>query len=1340
MKKREKLIKLFEVGPEGIEFSKVYLNGLHVLKRIKIKNLTNKLVYVNLETNLSEQITFQLRNENLPETEDLDLILNDRPIFYNEIFNHVEPITSILLKPNYTQSLVLGYLPQYIAKTPTEVLTDPFFSKEKEIKSGEIIEQHDYFITQGYINFRANIEHATKLKGGELDTDIMNQHILTIPFKSNVCLSVLDSDISNSDISFGSCAINGIYIRDFMIYNRSEIELEYCINFIGSAGSKWRHFFEFHSLPTGPSFTSGKLGPYQCKKVRMTFQPITECEFNLDMQIVNINDPSNFIECHLYAIVGELDINESPAISTNTHLLDYGDCYGGVWVNRILTIKNLSDSHLEILLSSSIPEVKFALTNDDIKHRTRLRRQDSSSNLSDNISEPTSANASKPHSPTSSRFKDIDLNSLILSENNIDNDINSQRLSNKYNRMDIENESETDNDSILDYKYQNHDGLPNTITYIEELVLKPGSEKTIKVYYRPTLNLYSTDFNAGKLIRNSFQIQLFYFKLENINSNWPNSPSFIKRSQKIKIIHCKARSCTSFIELLPSKLDFGDINIGMHKTLPVFIANHSDLTTQVELRYASKVISCHKGPFVITPNSSIEVNVTLFPRKINSGYRKQIVIANLNNPNNDQILHVQSNHVDKNQVTFHSLFYKIHTASGANFINLNSVIVNSPALSNFIIENISLDYLTLELSTNRPEEMYFFKINEAVPQSLELYNNDPNNPLPISNFNHGLNSLSGADLRESILEKMDDQIRNQKKGIKINSVSRTFNQIKGDHYRLFRSQSATKTTSYLDLADNSNNNKMNNSNNSDNQFNDTNSLKQIKKNSPLSSQLNLQNQNYNITSPPTAESSHRSSPMQHSINLTNSIFHKMEESMNQPIPLFPNLMAEEEYAKKMIQQRKDLETLIKEQVIIPIKKITIPPNSKFHIIFLFVAQRHTMPHLQGIPRTFNGKILIKLLEFDQNIIDKEFKSMLGEKMNKIPVRELMVKSLISKSIMELGQKNFNFGLIDKDDSRNKIIVLRNCSEHPLVFMLRKSGSIASGDLYFEGSKYGVIRGFGKKQVNLLFNPSLPGPFEENIIIRNVFDPDDDKALLIKALIRKPTIFSVEPLTEDFGSCYINELCVKPRDIHISNTHKLPKVFEVRVDTGEMNFGWCLGEVYFYVNFDEEISSSILTMEVEQKIETLEQKLKIAKRKGRDDKVKKIEDKLNRLRNGEEEIPGMEDDEEEENNSKLSSSDNNTSPLPSKPIIPQYGEAGYIQRTSNSVIFTILGSSRMSVSIYFKPIATQGLLECLKNGMITMEKELVSGQILIHEHRNRDVCKRVIFQATVNYNRKLYSGL
>ncbi|RCH79549.1 hypothetical protein CU097_001191, partial [Rhizopus azygosporus] len=69
---------MFElVGVHGrITLDNVYLNGLHALRRLHLRNLSNRPISIKMRSNLRNQIAFQLENENISNLSDFSATTN----------------------------------------------------------------------------------------------------------------------------------------------------------------------------------------------------------------------------------------------------------------------------------------------------------------------------------------------------------------------------------------------------------------------------------------------------------------------------------------------------------------------------------------------------------------------------------------------------------------------------------------------------------------------------------------------------------------------------------------------------------------------------------------------------------------------------------------------------------------------------------------------------------------------------------------------------------------------------------------------------------------------------------------------------------------------------------------------------------------------------------------------------------------------------------------------------------------------------------------------------------------------------------------------------------------
>jgi len=335
--------------------------------------------------------------------------------------------------------------------------------------------------------------------------------------------------------------------------------------------------------------------------------------------------------------------------------------------------------------------------------------------------------------------------------------------------------------------------------------------------------------------------------------------------------------------------------------------------------------------------------------------------------------------------------------------------------------------------------------------------------------------------------------------------------------------------------------------------------------------------------------------------------------------LFYKASDEEQHVKEKMKLARELQNAITSGELSPISVVSVPPETEHQLVVLFTPSSTFRDHIKGIPKKQDARLFLRLVDFDQETVacNPQFRALLDGDLSQIPLREIMVRSSLVRSIMELGQNNINFGIMDRGEKRTKTIVIQNRSKEPLLYHIRKSGSIASGDIVLGAGKSGVVRGYSKKEVDFIFEPSLAGVYHEKLAIENIQDHESSRMLSIKAIIRKPKHFSIDSQEVDFGACSVGKK-TEPKRITVTNSTKQIRTFEVRVDPHEMmplstesHYG---GQIEFTLE-DDPAGQAVVTKEMEDEIEILEQKLKIAKRKGREDKVLKVTARLSLLRKG-----------------------------------------------------------------------------------------------------------------------------
>lgn len=419
-------------------------------------------------------------------------------------------------------------------------------------------------------------------------------------------------------------------------------------------------------------------------------------------------------------------------------------------------------------------------------------------------------------------------------------------------------------------------------------------------------------------------------------------------------------------------------------------------------------------------------------------------------------------------------------------------------------------------------------------------------------------------------------------------------------------------------------------------------------------------------------------------------------------PLFARQLLEEQFVRYQLAWRTELNRLIEKGELVPTSLLQLNPNEEEEIIIVY-----TPTSSQSLTSKNDASISFRLINFDQSAIhtsDEDDDQVEQRFKGFIPVlRNVIVRAQVCKSSMELGQKNINFGIVDRGDRHHKTIVLHNKSETPLLYTIKKSGSIASGDIRFDVGRHGVVRAFGKREIEFVFEPSLPGSFIEQLEVINIRDKEDKNTILLKAMVRRPELFTIKSSELSFNACSNyngKEL------ITVTNISKQSRMFEIRMDIDDVQPQQLFTFEFFINHENQQNEGLLLTKEEEEEIENLEQKLKIATRKDQPEKIKKYTQKLSRLKKPEEDL------------FNISSEDEEKAVVKHDDIIEE-----------DSILFSLDSNASKSISVCFKAKTNT-------EGQILKQTNILStGRILIHEHKNVDTRKFIAFSVNPCTNHK-----
>lgn len=521
----------------------------------------------------------------------------------------------------------------------------------------------------------------------------------------------------------------------------------------------------------------------------------------------------------------------------------------------------------------------------------------------------------------------------------------------------------------------------------------------------------------------------------------------------------------------------------------------------------------------------------------------------------------------------------------------------------------------------------------------------------------------------------------------------------------------------------------------------------------------------------------------------------------------------------------------------PITQLTLGPGERRRILILYTPKQSCLDDARAkgstseegrVERSSRPKRTEMALSFRldhwewRGRKDGRFADLLGGK-EAVPVRELRLWAHLYPSSLELSQKNVHFGevsalllpsgeephsrthedseegliLMPKDGGKSgpmekegqessrgesglktRTVLIRNRMEIPLVYELRLSGSVGSGDLRVLKGQRGLVRGFGEGEAVVALRPTLSGAFSEVLDIHNVLNAQGGGgSVVVRATIRRPQHLAVEP-TEAVVMDWMGQgsLGDSEKDPPGSSNQEVSgyvggtltlrnmdpqhhRIFvvdpgplvpwgknrgswrvitdapgmdgEVRKLNGNVVLGGGEGEAGGGKEAGGIMEAGlVMSEEVEERLEGLQQKAKIARRKGNEDKVRKLEERMGRLRLG-----LSEEEEEEERNGVDGSSDleglrKDDDSLEArdvrrgKSVTSVKGLSG----GETGIVIGIRSMSYVRVLLYLEWVkitpTAQGEEEEDYDQFEGEDEEEIEGEVRVYEQKNKDTAIRV----------------
>lgn len=692
---------------------------------------------------------------------------------------------------------------------------------------------------------------------------------------------------------------------------------------------------------------------------------------------------------------------------------------------------------------------------------------------------------------------------------------------------------------------------------VETIDLAPGAERTIFIWYCPASNssvetvvgdnLDGVDLKGCRLMKQTFRVS---FRCFQIQGSWQQAQSRVYDRTLGKSIHIRARTCTSIVTASPSILHLGDCNIGELKSSSCILTNHSELPTVVKPIVTSKVISTvPNDEMTLGPKQSTELKIEIIPRKTNPNYSRLISIMNAKNKSNIPQICVRSSNMDAHHVIYHSMFYKLITQSRSAFLNFDHVAINSIGIQVFDLENFTNAPLHLNLQSSDPSRVRLYCMKTSFSDVTKEHHEDGHSGAKIAHpffSTASMNSVTSGGSKYS----------NSSSGLPNASPATTFNRSSSRVVRRRRSFGSLAELNSAPPASKRNmsllrsylNKKPSNLSGYTTPTRTSaalsaaglNQLELVKNRadqvphlSPVQGGIATKSHQHSAIQDAVSalssslEGSNDAASDSHGLQEMTSLLHLFERSRSESERYchgsIPSPDMEQEIVGMVRDRIRRFQALLAEKRIVPLsnnkeRNIRIAAKSQVRILAVLSptpdhansdgrkmrVEKHKV--FITLPPGGNKKAVADASKFDQS--KAPWASSKHPFDSRPSVRELLLKSRVCRSVMNVNQKNINFGRIAASSKSSKKLVVQNMSAIPLVYMVEKTGSISSGFLEIKEGEMGVVKPFGTKEICFEFQPTLAGPFEEKLKIINVQDVENSVSVTIKARVVKRETFKL----------------------------------------------------------------------------------------------------------------------------------------------------------------------------------------------------------------------------------------
>ncbi|KAJ2715138.1 hypothetical protein H4R19_001367 [Coemansia spiralis] len=1282
--------------PPQLHLDGVYLNGLHELLPFWITNESAQRLVVDLASTGEGAVKVQRSNANWSAVNSAEreayVTLADPALSpagcvpgevrmtcnthtqrtFSEVFNQLDGTGQVELAGGETAELVLVFV--------SAVVQDGAHTPDPDADSqGHGAVRFSYHTWSGSVSLSARTDRP----GDDPD-------VYTAGLRVSLCRSVLEMNPPTSRIYLDDCVSGRLYERVVWVQNASAIGLDWTMTVVETTDSSSLSSLELLDGDLLP-LTGGHLAGGAAAQVVVRYTPHAAGEFLCRFLIENSNDPANMRYWVFRARASPCQKPKRVELLSDPNV-SFGNCTSGVWYSRDAVFKNVSETPVVMRLrvegntggltmrsavkqaDPAVDATVLVVAGTPRSRRHSLTTADGASSASPQTGDALDNAASEGGSADSSVAQPQPAVRAGTRRSSMWSASGPDALEPAGTTAAATQEGGGGRIAPVSPGVGADRRFPPRMraapahsshrsALFDEVLVKPGAIRTVTLALMGN-PISSTSVSAGQFGRQSFTL---FCECRTATGGkqaerMPKGAEHAERNIERLSLPCTVNMCTPFVRVTPPLLDFGSVDVGTLKTMHLLVENLSQVEATVQCALESKVINCLRSPIAIPPMQSASVRVDIYPRRINARYRKQIIVRNKHNRLNDSIVEVRSTHVDERCMAFHNLFYKtLVPHNEQNFVDFGTVPLNSQVLRKLTLRNICRCPIDIEVSASDTADdtadgssSSMIEVYTCVPLArngvvteeacwvahrLPLLERQAAMHSNIERFKEHTDSAPPAPppLSAIVGDRIPAVLR---PGVFVDKCKEQGHVCLVPFRQTQPGASRAAAVDYLDVAP-----------------------------APTAKKLAVrvrENALAQARCAPGVDNSAAGRPglsvgprvlldghvaeggcavaavLGHAQQILDEIIEHLDTI---PQTLFASPEAENEYVRRQVDLRKYMDLLVESGFLRPARRIAIPAQGYMPVLVILrptdtlaIADKAVSPRLDANLYFRLVSLPRDMLPFTDNPQQTEFAGA-----DQLPVRLFLIQAALCVSELDIGQKSINVGNMQVDETSRKYLVVQNRAETPLMYAIRKTGSIASGDICFvDDNRYGVVRGFDSRTIVFVFTPSLTGVYNEQISIANVLNGCGGKKATVKAVVRRPSKFYIQSLLLEFGcgeetplaigqqSAAMQLLVIKnmtPKTRHLlvkpledmqaephpaSLDQALPSEALAAAAAAETEVAVVLDPL-FPADVAVSAQSKVLDRDTEEKIEALEQKLKIATRKDRPEKVAKYQAKLAKLR-------------------------------------------------------------------------------------------------------------------------------